>query len=120
MQVQKLNEITSDLHLPPENDRDVAIMLLEHGKFARAYLFCTDQINALYQTVPTNRHPKMWGPHHHLLLEPEVIRSDETAYASAEEAFRRAVRDGFDPKTIDPYYDSAVPVHQMVSARKRD
>ncbi len=120
VQTQKLNQITSDLHVGQKDDRAVAILLLEHGRISRSILFCKEQISALYKTVPPNRQPSAWGPYMQPFLEPPIHHFDETAYANAEGAFRRAVSVGFDPTTIDPFYNKAVPIHQLAVAHKKD
>lgn len=118
--MQKLNQITSDLHMEQADDRAIAVLLLQHGRISRAIMFCQEQINALYLTVSPNRQPRAWGPYLQPFLEPSIVHFDETAYARAEEAFRRAVRDGFDPTTVDQFYDKAVPIHRMNTSHKKD
>jgi hypothetical protein len=120
VQTQKLNQITADLHKGQMDDRAVASLLLEHGRVSRSILFCKEKISALYMTVPPNRQPNAWGPYMQPFLEPSISHFDATAYTNADGAFRRAVQAGFDPTTIDPFYDRAVPIHRLAMSHKKD
>lgn len=120
LQVQQLNQITSDMHMGAKSDVETATLLLQHGKMSRAYMFCTAQIEELQKAVHQNRLPSAWGPYADQLTDLTVNAFDQQTYQDAQEAFRRAVAAGFDPKSVDFYYDTAVPPPVRSSANKRD
>ncbi|MGE0525449.1 MAG: hypothetical protein AB7P49_00190 [Bdellovibrionales bacterium] len=82
------------------SDEDYARALVRHGKFSRAYLFQEGTIEHFYSLLEGE-----FRELQPVLPDICILPIDPTAYTAAQAALERAIQNGYDPATDDPYKD---------------